>query len=346
MQNTSHSLNKKSKGRTDPIVIDPDQLGQHPAVLAWFQISGIRSLPSRVEHIYGIRRKKPVYRLIEADAADRSVIAKRCYSATGIIEDKIYKKILPTLEFPAPHYYGLFTENEEFSWLFLEDVGEDIFQYKKVEHQDAAARWLGRLHSRATRLSKSFKLEGRGSDYYLNHLHAGRARILENMNNPSLREADCSVLLEMVSLLEVIALDWNNIYSACDDMPNTLVHGGIKPLNMVIGHDGSEAIVYFIDWERAGWGMPAPDLAPAQNRFSDGLINLETYWQNVREQWPNLSLPDIHRMAAIGYFLNRVAATNWATSSLSSHYTEGAVALLELYLKDLTRSLRFRSWEQ
>lgn len=316
---------------------------QHPAVLAWFQIDGNRPIPSKVEHIYGKLRKKPVFRLHDVEAGNRSIIAKRCYTATGKIEDSIYRKILPTLGFPAPCYFGLIAEDEKYSWLFFEDLGEIPFLYDNSKHRDAASRWLGRLHSEATQLPKSIKLESRGPGYYFNHLHAGRSKILKNMDNPSFGEDNCSLLLEIVKLLDLIASGWDNISSACDDMPKTFVHGGIKPLNMLVREEREELIVYFIDWEVAGWGVPAPDLAP-RSQYPNGLINAKIYLQYVNDQWPGMKLKDIKRMAATGYFFRRLAATDWATSSFS-RYPEGALRLLEIYLKDLTKSMSLKPWD-
>lgn len=344
--------NSTTKGSTNgespiiPVIVsDPDEIRQHPAVIAWTGVNGKQPLPSKIELLKRKDRNRLVFRLSDAEASNRPIIAKRCHRTTGAIENKIYEQILPDLKLSSPRYYGLFVEDEENCWLFLEDVGENPYLHDNLEHRDAAAQWLGRLHSRGVPLNNSFELEGRGTEHYFNHLQAGRMRIFENMDNPTLSEEDCSFLLEVIDTLESIASYWPEISSACDDMPNTVVHCDFRPKNMFVRHEGKDVIVYPIDWEMAGWGLPAPDLAPSDERYSDGLINLEVYRQCIRDEWPGLTMQDFDRILAIGYLFRRLAATDWATMSLRFQPPELALLLLDIYLKDLDLALHEKPWE-
>jgi hypothetical protein len=70
------------------------------------------------------------------------------------------------------------------------------------------------------------------------------------------------------------------------------------------------------DWEMAGYGIPAPDIAEPsgrglpRRRVSDDLpdAGLIDYWEVVRESWPCLDLDAIKELAELGAVLRSLVA--------------------------------------
>src|SRR5207247_194188 len=77
-----------------------------------------------------------------------------------------------------------------------------------------------------------------------------------------------------VSQLNLLEARWSQVESFCDRMPGTLVHGDFvgKNMNIRTSTDGLALMVF--DWETAGWGTPAADVAK---------VDLDAYWAVVRE---------------------------------------------------------------
>ncbi len=272
---------------------------QHPAVRAWGKL-----LPGRVEpeciEIIRERRKSAVYRLKGVGLGGATVIAKRRPMAIGSIERTIYEEVLPHLLVPALHYYGFTKEDDTCCWLFLEDAGSQRFSPLSEEHRALAARWLGLMHTSAARVAAKVPLPDRGPNHYLDHLRSARQAILRNLSNPALTAEHLALLETIVSQCDVLESRWSQVEQWCDDVPPTLVHGDFRPKNVHVRADPSGPALFALDWETAGWGVPAADLAPARGLLPAPQVDITLYWSTVRECWPGLDIQTVHRLATVG----------------------------------------------
>jgi aminoglycoside phosphotransferase (APT) family kinase protein len=117
-------------------------------------------------------------------------------------------------------------------------------------------------------------------------------------------------------------------------MPQTLVHNDFKIKNVRVrfGSAGLELLPF--DWEVAGWGVPAADLA----QFSGNVLspNLEVYASLVRQVWPHLDLHDIRQMAHLGLVFRCLAAIRWEACSLAGDCVERAIRNMQIYQAGLS----------
>jgi len=73
------------------------------------------------------------------------------------------------------------------------------------------------------------------------------------------------------------------------------------------------------DWEMAGYGIPAPDIAEAFGRGTHrrwGGSNMPhnemvDYWTVVRDAWPDLDLAAINELVDLGAVFRLILAISW-----------------------------------
>jgi hypothetical protein len=159
-----------------------------------------------------------VYRLV-FPAGKPAVFAKRCDSASGMVERSCYEEILPEIGVSSPGYFGSLEESDGSWWLFLEDVGRERFSAHDPVHRALASRWLGQLHRRGAELASCDRLPDAGPTRYRTHLTEGRERILANLANPSLMEEDRAVLHLVLTAQERVERRWEAIEQACAGLP-------------------------------------------------------------------------------------------------------------------------------
>ena len=114
----------------------------------------------------------------------------------------------------------------------------------------------------------------------------------------------------------VVTSDPLELEECFEGAPATLVHGDFRPKNVHLRTIDSGACVFVLDWETAGWGPPAVDLAPARGSFSARHVDIETYVSIAHGSWANLDSQMIGRLVAAGTIFRRLAATDWASSLL------------------------------
>jgi hypothetical protein len=282
-------------------------LRAHPAVTAWSELQKDWVEP---ECIHILRESEPssIYRLFAAGPAGSDVIAKRCQSATALIERTIYEEVLPNLPVTAPRYYGCAQTDGLAYWLFIEDVGGERYQLLNPEHCALAGRWLGLMHGSATSVAAAARLPDGGPGRYLKQLRSGRDKIQRNLFNPALTLRDIAVLEEIVALDDLLELQWGQVEKCCEGMPMTLVHGDFRPKNAYLRNGPPGLHLFPIDWETAGWGVPSADLTR---------VDIAAYWSVVREWWPNLVMQSIERLANVGQVFRSLAAIDWESVSLA-----------------------------
>lgn len=320
---------------------------EHPAVVAWRTLGSDRKAPSGVEALHAKNPdRRCVYRLLWTTGSHEPVIAKRYRAEDGRVERMLYREVLPRLPVDTPRCYGELEAGDGWVWIFLEDVGGQRFSPADPAHRTLAASWLGGLHTAAAGQAAVERLRHRGPPHYRAHLEAGRRLIRDNLGNPALRPAGVGLLRSVLALYEALEERWHALEEVCAPAPRTLVHGDFRPKNAYVrdGERGSRLLA--IDWETAGWGVPAADLAPQRHRYLPQ-VDLETYCRVVRERWSGFDMRVARRLMWVGLIFRRLAAIEWAAVSLvfpRADVLEDPLARIRVYHEELGRALADPSW--
>ncbi len=315
-----------------PIAILDQAIEAHPALRAWDRLDRRRLKPVAVEVWRELPMNQPasIYRLLFRDGRTAAVFAKHSEGRFGAIERVCYEALLPHIRVSSPAFYGSLRDDDGSWWLFVEDAGREWYSLSNPVHRRLAGRWIGQLHREGASLPSARMLPPAGPERYLTHLRAGRERIERNFANPGLTADDRDVLKTSLALLDDVESRWPRIERSCEGPPATLVHGDFQPKNIRVLR---ETTILVLDWEMAGWGNPAVDLAPPCAADLTSHVDLEAYAAEIGSEWPGVDAAAIHRLSAIGLVLRRLAAMDWAGESL--HFEQPNV------LSDPVESLRF-----
>jgi len=337
----------------EPAVVPRRQLARHPAVRGWRRLRP-GAAPSEVRILKepgkGIK-KSAVYRLADAGPAGRPVIAKLALRESAALEALVYERFLEGLGVPVPAYYGTLDDDGPYRWLFIGDASGRRYSPADRRHRGLGGRWIARLHEAAASLPNAERLPDRGTAHHLEALGAARAAMLAHGDDPSLSGAQASVLRGLAALLNEVRASWSRLERTCSELPPTLVHGDLVRKNLRIrALPGGVGAIAF-DWENAGWGPPALDLAQSttSERFAANVC-LDAY---RFAHGSTLAREAVERQATAGTVLRFLAAIRWASLSLGPPWREGGDARpdfvakrpktlprLEAYLAGLERSWR------
>jgi len=291
-------------------------VAQHPATRAWRTLATEHVEPEHIEILQAWPGKSMIYRLARAGPSGADVIAKRCEVPVESTERSIYESILPSLPVSRLRYYGLATdEDERFCWLFIEDAGEGKYSVDLEEHRLLAGQWLGVMNVSAAQLPSAASLPDRGPGFYLQLLRRAQQTTREILTHPSVRRENPAALETILTHCDALETRWDDVERCCDGIPRTLVHGDFAEQNarVQIGPAGTRLLVW--DWDGAGWGIPAVDLA----QFMGGSLspNLRAYWSIVHSSWRGLRAAKVERLAELGRMFRAVNAIVWANSGFS-----------------------------
>jgi hypothetical protein len=329
----------------------PALIDNHPATRAWCKLANREIRPDNIEilqedarrpdDLYRPAEKASVYRLIGVCPDGANVIAKKCHSAAASCEWSIYSNILRHLPVSMLQYYGLVAdENEKFCWLLLEDAGEDQYIAELEEHRILAGHWLGMMNISASQIDAAARLPHMGSRFYLERLIASRQTIHEVVGTWDLARSDAAVLQAVICHCDVLEKQWGGIEEFCKHMPQTLVHGDLAFQNARVRCGPAGQRLLIMDWDGAGWGIPAVDLA----QFVGVSLSpdLHSYHSAVCSGWPGLRFVDIENLAAFGQLfrlINSLVWANWGYNPDSSEWYVEELTWCEQGLADWLRSV-------
>ena len=331
-----------------PVVVREWQarLRSHPAVNAWLQLSP-DSEPHRIVPLRISRRKSTVYRLDGAGPAGCAVVAKHSRKAPAVIERTVYDEILSRLTLPSLRYYGFLEEPDtDYSWLFLEEATGTEYSRLLAAHRAQAGRWLGLLHTRGADGAAKGRLPDGGPGRYLELLRAVCESIQRHRDNPVLTPDDVIIIEGIQARLGDLAAHWNRIEEICDGMPLTLVHGDFNGKNLRVRSANGNTTVVVFDWELAGWGVPAVDLAQLAVPSIPLSANpdIPTYWSTVRERWPEASLEAWRRLAHCGTVFRALSALFWASNNLGHDSAPTSVSNMRMFEAEIAHALDVVGW--
>ena len=222
-------------------------------------------------------------------------------------------------------------------------MGNRRFNPRDPEHRVVAGTMLGRLHRFAADVPGVSGLPDAGPRRYLEHLRSARCRILNSSANQGLTQENHALLGRIRGILDDVESRWPEVERVCRTARPTLVHGDFQPQNTrILGTDASLALSW-IDWEMAGFGIPAIDLAPARNPGLAMQVDAGAYEAEVRARWPELDAEAIRRLSIVGQIFNLQAAIDWACSELkfeAPRFLEWPLCVLRIYAAELTETLR------
>jgi ATP-binding cassette subfamily B protein len=322
---------------------------RHPAARAWAQIgeglSNLRAV-TQVEPPEVGFPKSTIYRLEGAGECGATVIAKKCRRQRGQIERTIYELVLPKLSLPYPRFLGMANDDDGSCWLFLEDAGDEAYSPLDPKHRVVAGHWLGALHSSTTSLPSDVPLPDRGPAYYLGHLTAARDLIRANLDNPALGKDQRCQLQRIIMNCDFIESEWWRLEQFCQPIPTTLVHGDFIGKNVRMRSGATSFEILPFDWEHAGIGVPAVDLAQARYSSTTFLANpdLSEYWMTT--EWTKLGYETVLQLATYGTIFRCLAALHWESHKLASEWVEWPVKNMTLYEAELAEAVYASGWSK
>jgi hypothetical protein len=317
----------------------------HPAVRAWAELCPGRPEPTRVTTLKAQEEKSAVYRLEGAGEAGAAVVAKRCRAAVAAVERLVYERVLPRLPPPQLRCYGWVPEpDRRCAWLFVEDAGEGAFCPALPEHRRLAARWLAQVHAAARESAEGVELPDRGPGTYLGEARSVREAIRASHGNPVFTAADRDVLEVIDGQLAFVEAHRNEVEAVCEAIPPTLVHGDFVAKNIRLRAAPEGTQLFALDWETAGWGVPAADLC----RFAGApaMPDLDTYCSVLREAGQPVALKRVDELAHLGGVFRLISAMLWASLRLGDPWVNKCMRWMRCYRAEMVPALRATRWGQ
>jgi hypothetical protein len=301
----------------------------HPAVQAWLRLRPDSSASSGITLLKNTSRST-VCRIEGAGPGGSDIVAKRCRRADGEFEAIIYSEVLERLSMETVRCYGFIEEDSgEHGWLFLEDGGITQVAGKRESFPAEFAHWLALLHCSASNLPIRGRLPERGPAWYLETLRAARLGLCQSLPQQHWGELDRPAIERMLVCFEVLDRNWHVVEEGCEGLPWTLVHCDLQPKNVLIRHTTSEIAFLPLDWEEAGWGAPATDLAR---------IDALAYWSTARRIWASVELQEVERQVCCGTLFQALSGVSWELVRLAAGSEHKAVRRLRIYASQLTAS--------
>jgi thiamine kinase-like enzyme len=262
------------------------------------------------------------------------------------VERAVYEEFLTRLPLPVLRCHGFLPEPAgDFGWLFLEDAGKQVYSPGNGEHRALAGRWLGAAHCAQLLPDLQARLPDRGPAHYLQLVRSARAALLEHVNNPVLSADEAALLRTVVVHFDVIEAQWEELEKFFEGQPRRLVHGDFVIKNLRLRSSATDSALLVYDWEMAGWGVPATDLAQSLGRCASP--DLEAYCSVLRQDDPQIEVDDVRRLADYGYMLRLVDKIFWDTINIGGNTYEfllRPVLSLRYYEPQLAAALHVLDW--
>jgi hypothetical protein len=237
-------------------------------------------------------------------------------------------------------------EASPYCWLFLEDAAGEEYSVTAGMHRRLAGHWLGLVHAALGSFAAVAPMPDRGPGHYGQCLRALRARLGEHIAGYAPNTMEFVLLESLGSQCAILEGCWDRLEHVCADMPWTIVHGDFSYKNLRVRAEPGGATLLVYDWETAGRGVPAVDLArsplPAPHFTAEP--DLATYWETVRDHWPGTDLAKIEQWANLGTLFRCIAAITWDIRSLERGSPHKLLKRAGFYQAVLAHTLRAVAW--
>jgi phosphotransferase family enzyme len=313
-------------------------VAEHPALRAWSEISGFHSASTSVELLKD-RSESQVYRLAGLGPEGAAVIAKRYPEPKALCERMIYDRVLRCLPMVSLRHHGLINEKGTgFCWAFFEDAAGEPYSPAIEQHAVAAAVWLAALHTTGETVAQTVRLPDRSPHHYFECLQSGRDRIRRSLASALLEESDRTVLAAVADQCDAVEAKWEWIEGLCGRTPKTFVHGDLYSANIQMrARPGGVTMVAF-DWESAGCGVPAIDLALAG-------LNLDSYCSITSKVWPHVKLQVVRALSNAGKIFQLLELVDWESKGLGSEWLRRPMKHMRCYNDELSRAIEAAGFE-
>ena len=149
-------------------------------------------------------------------------------------------------------------------------------------------------------------------------------RISAFIDNPVFAAEDRQVLAVVIERC-MQAETWTEAFERfCCDFPRTLVHCDFVAKNLRVS---CEQQLMVFDWEMAGYGPPAADLAECDD--------LPAYTAALDGPMSERSLQEVQTLALIGKVLRWAAAVDWASWGLDGAWVRKPLRNFRCYANDM-----------
>ncbi len=272
-----------------------------------------------------------------------AVIAKRALRADIEKEAWFYRDSLPALSMAVIPFLGVVDDDDpEFAWLLIGDAGDAHYVADDRAHRKLAAGWLGRFHVTSAEMSRSQAVEDRGPAHYLPCIGEALGLLDDRSLYRWAGPEDRRVLDEIEAFCDKISSNWGELVRFCDAMPHTLVHGDIKPDNMLVVDSDTGPALAVIDWHAGGRGVPALDLAKFLG-YRVGL-DFDTYLDYWRETWPQWGIGAVRRLGYVGEIFRWIASVRWQLEDFNHGRIERGISSMRVYRDWSTDIERAAPW--
>jgi hypothetical protein len=217
--------------------------------------------------------------------------------------------------------------------------------------------WLARLHGGAAPVSAEASLSDRGPDHYLGLLPTARTGLTAAHAVATQSGHDCRLKHPVVSALDRRESRWERVSAACKAWPRTLVHADFTRKHVRLRQRDIGVQVLALDWETAGWGPPAADLAgvpwglsrdrvpsqaPAAGESDTqwyGPVSLDVYASVIASFWPGVGRSEVERLSRVGSIFRVIDATCWASHRVECGGIDKGMGSLRAYADDLVQAM-------
>ena len=152
---------------------------------------------------------------------------------------------------------------------------------------------------------------------YRAHLATSQQAIRSGLANPALDEGHRDELRAIVAMLERMDGSWAAVEDRCEGAPAVLVHGDLVAKNIQMDDADQAPVVLRLDWETAGWGVPATDLSTSSNAKVAVNVDLRSYFTRVRHLYRGWDDSSFERLSAVGTLFRALAAMDWSSRRLA-----------------------------
>ena len=167
-------------------------------------------------------------------------------------ESEVYQTLLnPARHGTARCVGAVNSPHLEWHWIFLERVdGFLLWQVGDLAQWDAAARWLAAFHTEhaGRKGPRSENLLKYDADFFAVWMERAE-KFLNNLRVTNLKK------------FTRLASRYDRVVTRLAAMPTTLIHGEFYPSNVIVRPGAAAQTICAVDWEVAGIGPGALDLA-------------------------------------------------------------------------------------